>query len=45
MATRNLTKKFVEMRSGSKANRSLRVDSSGEDTGYVSDSGLLNVKI
>ena len=39
MSVRNLTKKFIDIRNGGKANRSLSKDNdSGE-----SDSGLLNV--
>ena len=40
MATRNLTKRFLEIRNASKANRSLNRGSFAEGDGY--DSGLLN---
>lgn len=41
MSVRNLTKKFIDIRNGGKANRSLSKDNdSGE-----SDSGLLNVRL
>lgn len=38
MATRNLTRQFLEIRSGAKANRSLRKDESSDET----DSELLS---
>jgi hypothetical protein len=41
MAIRNLTKKFVEFRNGSKANKNLRIRQDSRDG---SDNGLLNVR-
>lgn len=45
MATRSLTKRFVELRNGAKANRNLGV-SRGDDTGdEIGESGLLRVRL
>ena len=41
MATRNLTKKLVDIRNAAKANRTLRIR--GDDGSEESDSGLLRV--
>ena len=44
MATRNLTKRFVELRSGSKVNRHLKAgDDSSDET--LPHRGLLNVTL
>jgi hypothetical protein len=44
MATRNLTKKFLEIRSASKANKSLNIGGADNGDEVWSDSGLLNVR-
>ncbi len=42
MATKNLTKKFHDARKAAKANRSLNINSKGDDEDKA-ESGLLNV--
>jgi len=41
MATRNLTRKFVDIRNAQKANRSLNIGKSGSSDEEDFDSGLL----
>lgn len=43
MATRNLTKKFIELRNGAKANRGFRREAAQSDEEHDKDGHLLKV--
>ena len=45
MATRNLTKKFVDLRNASKANRSLNIGGTDDSGGFGAYSDLEHLKV